>query len=408
MSNNFSSYLHPNYSSQMGEGGACEGTSEHLTDLTLNSLQKRLSLGIFTKSPSTPENLRFQRYALQNQSAKLLPKERVCNCLKKRIEKTKDIGVMYNTKREKAHYSNIQRCGSIWTCPVCAANISEKRKVEVKKAIDAHLATGGGVYLLTLTVPHYSSTCLKSLLGGFKKATQRFFGGTRATRSMWQKYGKIGHIKALEVTHGSNGWHPHHHVILFLDKKIKPGLNITDIAEQWRHSCKLANMQLPSLTHGIDLRDAEYASQYVNKWGLEHEVTKSHIKNGRNGSLTPWDILKQSMLEDHPEHAERMGKLFQEFAICFKGKRQLSWSRGLKALYDVDEKTDEELAEETEKESNHILDIELYLWNLVKKNYKRADFLTLVEYDQEHQTNLAIEFLITLAEQSIIQLRSSA
>ena len=32
--------------------------------------------------------------------------------------------------------------------------------------------------------------------------------------------------------------------------------------------------------------------------------------------------------------------------LCFKGKRQLSWSNGLKARFFVDEKTDEELAAE--------------------------------------------------------------
>ncbi|MBV6575113.1 rolling circle replication protein, Rep63 protein, partial [Acinetobacter baumannii] len=45
------------------------------------------------------------------------------------------------------------------------------------------------------------------------------------------------------------------------------------------------------------------------------------------------------------------GKLFQEFDIAMKGSRQLVWSRGLKALLDLDEKTDEELAEETEKDA---------------------------------------------------------
>ena len=55
--------------------------------------------------------------------------------------------------------------------------------------------------------------------------------------------------------------------------------------------------------------------------------------------------LKMSMLEG----GEQFGKLFQEFAICFKGSRQLDWSRGLKAMFSIDNKTDEELAEETEK-----------------------------------------------------------
>lgn len=40
--------------------------------------------------------------------------------------------------------------------------------------------------------------------------------------------------------------------------------------------------------------------------------------------------------------------LFREFSECFKGKRQLSWSNGLKARFFVDEKTDDELAAEKE------------------------------------------------------------
>ncbi|MBV6575028.1 hypothetical protein JL980_20220, partial [Acinetobacter baumannii] len=44
-------------------------------------------LGIFTKSQVIHGSQGFQRsndFLLQDQSAKLLPKERVCNCLKKR------------------------------------------------------------------------------------------------------------------------------------------------------------------------------------------------------------------------------------------------------------------------------------------------------------------------------------
>jgi len=34
--------------------------------------------------------------------------------------------VKYNEVRKKAHWANVQRCGSIWTCPVCAKQITEK------------------------------------------------------------------------------------------------------------------------------------------------------------------------------------------------------------------------------------------------------------------------------------------
>ena len=93
-------------------------------------------LGIFTKSPVILANKGVQRiheFLLQDQSAKLLPLERVCNCLKKRIDKQKQREVKYNESRKKAHWANVQRCGSVWTCPVCAKQITEKRREELKR-----------------------------------------------------------------------------------------------------------------------------------------------------------------------------------------------------------------------------------------------------------------------------------
>ncbi|MCW8513924.1 hypothetical protein, partial [Streptococcus macedonicus] len=65
-----------------------------------------------------------------------MPRERVGNCLKKRIDKTKQREVKYNENRKKAHWSNVQRCGSVWTCPVCAKQITEKRREELKNGIE--------------------------------------------------------------------------------------------------------------------------------------------------------------------------------------------------------------------------------------------------------------------------------
>ncbi|MFJ1280691.1 hypothetical protein ACIKQ1_19385, partial [Acinetobacter baumannii] len=101
--------------------------------------QNGVTLGIFTKSQVIHGSQGFQRsndFLLQDQSAKLLPKERVCNCLKKRIDKTKQREVKYNENRKKAHYANVQRCGSIWSCPVCAKQITEKRREELKKGLE--------------------------------------------------------------------------------------------------------------------------------------------------------------------------------------------------------------------------------------------------------------------------------
>ncbi len=122
------------------------------------SAENARPLGIFTKSHVILATQGFQRlheFLLQDQSAKLLPKERVTNCLKKRIDKQKQREVKYSESRKKAHWSNVQRCGSVWTCPVCAKQITEKRREEIKTAIESWKnAHSGGVLLLTLTFSH--------------------------------------------------------------------------------------------------------------------------------------------------------------------------------------------------------------------------------------------------------------
>lgn len=82
-----------------------------------------------------------------------------------------------------------------------------------------------------------------------------------------------------------------------------------------------SGMKIPSLENGVQVQDADYADRYVSKWGLEEEITKGHVKKGREDSLTPFDILRQS--EDDPHY----GKLFRQYADAFKGKRQLVWSK---------------------------------------------------------------------------------
>ena len=103
------------------------------------AVASRRFLGIYTKSQATFKNKgveRLHNFLLQDQACKLLPKHRVCNCLKKRIDKTKDRLVKYNVDRKKAHWSNVQRCGCLWIDPVCAKQITEGRRSELSSAID--------------------------------------------------------------------------------------------------------------------------------------------------------------------------------------------------------------------------------------------------------------------------------
>ena len=360
-------------------------------------------LGILTKCQSSPdfEGLRAnalrrsEKYALQNQAVKLLPSERVRFCLRHRVTKDENVTVRYNENRQRAHYSNVQRCGSVWTCPVCAAQISEGRRQDLKKAIDEWRKQSGAVYLLTLTNPHHHGDNLLELLAGQKKAIT-YLWGDRKPKEMFNVLGKVGHIIASEVTYGENGFHPHYHVLLFFKGNINHKALQSFIALQWQNCCKKAGLKIPSIEHGCDIQDGTYADRYISKWGLEDEMTKGHTKKGREGSATPWDLLRQS-----EEGCERSGRLFQQYAIAFKGKRQLHWSRGLKALLLIDDTTDEQLATETENESIELRQLGLEIWRLIKRYNARADFLKAVELDVLDGYNRADMLVMEIAEKYV-------
>lgn len=348
-------------------------------------IEKKGSLGTITETPSAnPAEVRKRRYQLLYHAKKLLPKERIAGCLFKRVDAQQGVKVLFNKSRNKANYGNLQRCANPWACPYCSAKITESRKVDVRKAMDGHLATGGYVYLMTLTNSHNASHSLKFLKEGQREAMRRFMGGTRESRSLFAALGKQHHINAYEVTHGQNGFHPHHHVLLFVASKLEDdALQVLrdQLAAEWIHCCSKAGLPLPDMKYGLDIRSGRYAAEYVNKWGLEHEITKGHLKKGKQGSMTPFDLLR-----DYADNGNaQSGKLFQEFALSFKGARQLVWSRGLKKLYKIGEKTDQEIADETDKLSEELFTLDQEFWIPLNRQQRTADLLQYVEEDPSLQ-----------------------
>ena len=378
------------------------------------SAENARPLGIFTKSHVILATQGFQRlheFLLQDQSAKLLPKERVINCLKKRIDKQKQREVKYSESRKKAHWSNVQRCGSVWTCPVCAKQITEKRREEIKTAIESWKnAHSGGVLLLTLTFSHSSKESLRSLLERQKKAL-KIFHETTKLQETFKKLGVQHKIKSLEMTFGKNGWHPHNHILLLTKNEVEDYQSyISDLSVLWIKACVKAGLNAPSMQHGLDIRDGNYASQYVAKWGLDFELAKGHTKKGRNGGYTPFDLLQYSIL-DAIINERTAASLWQEFGIATKGARQLVWGRGLKKLLGIEEKTDEQLAEETEKEAITMRTVDDYAFSILCHYQLRHQFLRCLERDWENGcfgTGEAERLLIPLLEYEIQRLNSAA
>jgi hypothetical protein len=298
---------------------------------------------------------RIQRFILQSIVRKLLPKSRTNNCNRVR-QGSKQIQVLKSIEHGTASYGGLQTCGSVWQCPVCAAKISERRRVEVLAAMTAWKAQGGTVNMITLTCPHQRSDDLGDLLAKQAKALNSFWK-YREVKAILREMGNIGHIKALETTHGrlsewNNGWHPHYHVLTFDGSKgcskAFDAAQMTDwqvrLYLRWANACKLAGLGEPSYAHGLKLDDGKKAAKYMTKWGLEDEITKGHTKKAISGE-TPFDLLRSLQLDPDDRQA---AALFIEFATVFKGKLQLRWSKGLKARFAVEEKADDQLAEEKE------------------------------------------------------------
>jgi hypothetical protein len=246
-------------------------------------------------------------------------------------------------------------------------------------------ASDGIVLMLTLTCPHQRSDDLVELLAKQAKALKAMFSD-RSVKAIFKAMGVIGQIKATEVTHGrlsefDNGWHPHYHLLLFCGSGVD--LSLFDAHQmkdwqvrlylRWAACCVKAGLGEPSYAHGLKLDNGDKAAKYVSKWGLEDEMTKGHTKKALHGE-TPFDFLRALVVSDEDRQA---AVLFIEFANAFKGKRQLHWSKGLKARFAIGEKTDDELVEEQDDFAVVLGCITLEQWRDVLAVEGRGNVLAL-------------------------------
>lgn len=355
----------------------------------------------------TRMNTRVARFALQSAARNILPTSRTAKCLRIRAFNS-EVQVWKHHEHGTAAYAGLQTCGSVWACPVCAAKIAERRRVELQTALALHRAgvgiAGGGAgtaFLLTLTTPHQKTDKLSELLAMQTKATLRFWAD-RSVKAILKEMGCIGHVRALEVTHGrrspqNNGWHPHYHNLLFCGSGVD--LARFDDAQRkdwavrlylrWAACCVRSGLGEPSFAHGLKLDNGTEAANYAAKWGLEDEMTKGHTKKATHGE-TPFDFLRAFLADGSDKQA---AALFKEFAETFKGKRQLSWSKGLKSRFAVEEVSDEELSTRVEEEAVLLGQINVDQWRDVLKVDARATVLEIAARSGWHEVQRFLWFI---------------
>lgn len=309
---------------------------------------------------------------------------RVVSCVHKRI--SSEVAVLMNRSHGRAHYGGLMICGSVWTCPVCGAKISEHRRGEIHAATNRHVEAGGGMYMVTLTFAHGREDNVAELVKRLKRAL-KLFRDHRSYKGCRAYVDYVGLIRALEVTYGDeNGWHPHVHELWLTGKRLsRVQLRVVqkELFEVWRVACLKAGLGEPNRKRGVDVVEALSAQDYVAKWGREprwgvgSELAKAHTKRGRGlKSQTPFDLLRLA-----GEGDARAAMLFCTFAEAFFGSRQLFWSAGLKKALGVAEISDEAIAEleDGEVELVGLVSADLWRWVLKQPYDARGLLLELVE-----------------------------
>lgn len=282
-------------------------------------------------------------------------------------------------------FSGLQTCGSVWACAVCAQKIASVRAADIGAAADAWHMRGSRIVFLTLTMRHNKGQRLAdlwdNLAAGWKKVASgrpwaadcEAFGipmtrviktGKRAGQTVIEP--RIPYIRAVESTHGANGWHLHIHALLFVSGKFTDAdvAKLRDgIYSRWSDALTSRGMHAPSRAHGIDAKlvrrgSTELLGGYFAKSvytgrapvakgsasrATGWEVAGGSGKTARGVNRTPFQILADvEALGDADDLA-----IWWEWESASKGRRQITWSVGLREFLGLNaELTDEEIAEE--------------------------------------------------------------
>ncbi len=350
------------------------------------------ALGTYTKStaafgvenvglslPDAASLQRLERFELQAVARKVLTGHRITHCLRSMLPGSAAVPVFYSPSTRSAHYGQLMVCGSVWFCPVCASKISERRRGELEQALSWWVGRAGTVLLVTYTVSHGRGDHIGEILDRFLKA-QESMTGNRPYKALKAASAVVHSVKALEVTWGAkNGWHPHTHWLLFCDGNVDVPALQAELYKVWKAAAAKQGLTL-SREHGVKVQNtfgavADYVSKFgkPKTWGAEHELSKSHLKKSRDEQrYAPFQLLR--WLADTGEWLP--SDLFMQYAAFFAGRRQLVWSRGLRAAAGlVEDKTDEQLANEVEEDAIVLALLSVEDWRAVKRLELRGQLL---------------------------------
>ena len=314
----------------------------------------------------------------------------VCTCGVKRLNSDIDkspVNLVRGAETGKYFYNGLMKCGSVWRCPVCSFKISQHRQNEIYYMSSEWLRQGGKISFITLTLRHKIKDKLNDSLD-LLTSEFRKLQGTKAYKGIEKKYNIKGFVKTLEITFGmSNGWHPHLHLLVFHETENFKNFH-SEFIKIW---CKRKNVKaLERSQMAINVYDGAGVSEYVTKWDMTKEMTRSNFKDTKTDEqrYTPFSILRRLANKDKEFTENEQGifdtlhYLFLEYCKATKGKHFISVSKKMKQYFK--ELSGEEMKSDTEILSDEKFDkielrIDINLWDYVVKRYMPSYLLNAFE-----------------------------
>lgn len=313
------------------------------------------------------------------------------------LRKTEDGGV---------GFAGVFTCGKVWLCPVCNSKVMARRALEIGVALAWAQREGLQVIWGALTCRHIKTTPLTQLLsiqrGAWASmsrtkvwrsanATERVAHTTHGDSCPWEcnfradhicgpdagceyfcpkvydtiqkteldgtfSNGRVGYIKAAELTYGANGFHPHFHpIILYRGDAQEAEWFATDVVNEWvlgvegqgGEALRDGGQSL-KVVKGVEVFEAlnGYVTKSTYNYGaLALEAVWSQAKTGRGrakSTASHWTLLA-AIAQGLADEAG----VWMQIEEAIAGHRMITWSRGLRDFAGLnDEKTDEDVAAE--------------------------------------------------------------
>jgi hypothetical protein len=367
--------------------------------------------------------------------------ERCSHCGRHRIDSDEQFKVVLKIQGEDstATTKNVQTCGSVWACPVCAARKRQERAEELYWMMRVHLSDGGGIYSWTGTMRHGQRHSLEEGI----EAMNRAWGDRVIAGSSWQRdredFGIIGYVKAPDFTYGPNGWHPHMPVVFFTEEPLSEdereelrqriyerwcsGVGDTKLGEPYKVNCPLDRVEpdghgssgsesdggevssdevledlpgyiLMGLLKGSgggpdDGRSGEAAgprsSVSPEAAALDHQRHDMKRAGDQPGTdhyhFTPFELLKEIRMSSDP--SQKKIDLWREYEDATHGLH--SWYPS--GLSDLRERAQEEAEEEEDVREVVLREIEPILWKVILRKSSVSRLLEVAEGLHEEDLN---------------------